>query len=250
MASLPPTPPAPPGAAARAFRRGLADALPLSPVLVPFGLVFGVVSADAGLDMAQVLGFSVLVLAGASQITAVQLLQEQAPLAVVLLSALAVNLRMAMYSASLVPWLGGAPAWARAAAAYGLVDANFALSLATFEAEPRWSMAERLAYFAAGALLLAAPWPAVCAAGAALGRTLPEGLGLDYAVPLSFIALVAPMLRHRAQVLAAGLAFALALAFDGLAPGVGLILAALVAMAAGGALEARDERRRAPGTPA
>ena len=68
-------------------------------------------ATEAGIDVAQVMGFSVLVLAGASQFSAVQLLSDHAPVLVVLASSLAINLRMAMYSASLTPWLGAAPAW-------------------------------------------------------------------------------------------------------------------------------------------
>ena len=66
--------------------------------------------------------FSLVVIAGAAQFTALQLLQEEAPTVIVLISALAVNLRMAMYSASLTPYIGSAPLWQRAFAAYLTVD--------------------------------------------------------------------------------------------------------------------------------
>ncbi|MRX49749.1 branched-chain amino acid ABC transporter permease [Paracoccus sp. S-4012] len=228
----------------RAFRQGLLASLPLAPVFLPFGLIFGVVSIQAGFDLAQVWGFSVLVLAGASQITAVQLIAEGAPAWLVLVSALAVNLRMAMYSASLVPWLGAAPLGARAGVAYALVDTTYALAVVHYEAEPGMMMAERLAFFAGLAVTLALPWPLVCGLGAALGQALPGGLGLDYAVPITFIAMTAPMLRSRAQIAAAVVAFGLALVLAGLPSGVGLLPAAILGMAVGAAIEARDERRR------
>ena len=69
---------------------------------------------DAGLTLAQTIGFTVLVIAGAAQFAAVQLMLDNAAIGFVLLAALAVNLRMAMYSAALVPYLGSAPLWQRA----------------------------------------------------------------------------------------------------------------------------------------
>ena len=77
----------------QAFWHGLVQSLPFMLVLVPFGMLFGVVAAEAGLSLVHVLGFSTLVLAGASQFTAVQLMTDQAPVLVVIITAIAVNLR-------------------------------------------------------------------------------------------------------------------------------------------------------------
>ena len=84
------------------YLTGLRDGAPFVLVIVPFATVFGVLSKSAGLNVLEALAFSVAVLAGAAQFTALQLMQDQAPTLVVLASALAVNLRMAMYSASAV----------------------------------------------------------------------------------------------------------------------------------------------------
>ncbi|MFT6271735.1 MAG: putative branched-subunit amino acid permease, partial [Dinoroseobacter sp.] len=92
-----------------AFWLGFRDSAPFVVVVAPFALVFGVIATEAGLNLAEVMGFTFLVIAGAAQLTALQLMTENAPTVVVLVSALAVNLRMAMYSASLAPHLGNAP---------------------------------------------------------------------------------------------------------------------------------------------
>src|SRR5690606_8776600 len=97
-----------------AYLRGLRDGLPFIVVLLPFALLFGVVATEAGLTLAQAMGFNILVIAGSSQFAAVALMQENAPLFAVLATSLAVNLRMAMYSAALVPHFGAAPLWQRA----------------------------------------------------------------------------------------------------------------------------------------
>ena len=85
------------------YLAGVRDGLPFILMAAPFATVFGVAATDAGLTLAQVMGFSVLVIAGASQFAAVQMMADNAGIALVLFAALAVNLRMAMYSASLGP---------------------------------------------------------------------------------------------------------------------------------------------------
>jgi predicted branched-subunit amino acid permease len=106
----------------RALAAGLRMGLPFSLVVVPFGLVFGVAAIEAGFDTLQTGLFSLLVGAGAAQLAALQMIVEGAPLLIVVLTGTAVNLRLAMYSASLAPHLGAAPLRQRALAAFFLID--------------------------------------------------------------------------------------------------------------------------------
>lgn len=229
---------------ARCVQKGMLGALPFLLVLVPFGMLFGVVSTDAGLDLPQVLGFSVLVLAGASQFTAVQLLQEHTPAIIVILSALAVNLRMAMYSASMVPWLGAASPRAKGLLAYALIDQTYALAIQHYEANPRLRLDQRLAYFLGAAIVCCLPWVASCVLGFTLGRAIPESWALDFALPITFLAMVAPMLRSPAHIAAAAVSIIGALAFSGLPSGMGVLLIAPIAMATGALVETWMERRK------
>ena len=115
-----------------AYRKGIVDALPFVLVIIPFASLFGLLATEAGLNVFETLTFSIVVIAGAAQFTALQLLQEDVPTAIVLASALAVNLRMAMYSASLTPWIGSAPVWQRALAAYMTVDQSYVASMTQY----------------------------------------------------------------------------------------------------------------------
>ncbi|WP_245155630.1 AzlC family ABC transporter permease [Paracoccus ravus] len=230
---------------AQCFRHGIVQSLPFLLVLVPFGLLFGVLAAEAGLDLAQVMGFSVLVLAGASQFTAVQLLTDHAPVLIVILSALAVNLRMAMYSASLVPWLGNAKPKQRAMVAYLLIDQTYALSIRQFEDNPRLRMDQRIAYFVGTAVCACTPWLIASALGFLVGRAIPESWALDFALPITFLAMIAPMLRSLAHIAAAGVSIVAALVFTVLPSGLGILLAAPLAMATGAWVEKRTEGLRA-----
>lgn len=229
---------------AQAFRYGMIQSLPFLIVIVPFAMLFGVVALEAGVDIAQVLGFSVLVLAGASQFTAVQLLSDHAPTWVVILSGLAVNLRMAMYSASLVPWLKGASGGQKAWIAYTLIDQSYALAIQHYERHPRLNLQQRLAYFFGAAVAMCVPWIAASWLGAALGQAIPDDIALDFAMPITFLAMIAPMLRTQAHMAACFVSIIAALLLAGLPSGLGMMIAALFGMGTGALIEVWTERRQ------
>lgn len=220
-----------------AFLNGLRDGAPFVLVIVPFGAVFGVVGTGAGLDLAAVLGFSVLVVAGASQLAAVQMIADNAPAVIVIVTALAVNLRMAMYSASLTPHLGAAPVWKRALAAYVLVDQSYAVSHARFESAPQAPVAQKYAYFFGTCALIVPLWVAATWAGAVMGDLIPDWMPVEAMVPITFVSLIAPALRTLAHVAAAMTSVVGTLAFSFLPYNTGLLVAAALAMAAGVAVE-------------
>ena len=226
------------------YWRGNRDGLPFVLVIAPFGAVFGVVATEAGLDLAQVMGFSVLVIAGAAQFVAVQMMVEHAPAMIVLAAALAVNLRMAMYSASLAPHLGRLPFWKRAFVSYLMVDQTYAAAILRYENQPQLSPQARLAYFLGVATPIVPVWYLATWAGAALGSAVPAGLPIDFAVPITFLALIVPMLRTLPHVVAAIVSILGVLAFAALPFNLGLLVAALLAMVAGAETERRMTRGR------
>lgn len=225
------------------FLRGLRGGAPFLLVISPFGLLFGVIGTEAGLNLAQVMGFTVLVIAGAAQFTAVQMMVDNAPTLIILATALAVNLRMAMYSASLTPYLGEAPLWQRALIAYGLVDQSYAVSILEFENDPQMSLKHRFVFFMGTFLVVAPFWYGSTLVGALVGAAIPPGWALDFAIPITFLALVAPALRTIPHVAAALVSTVCALVLAGLPYGTGLLLAALAAMGAGAATEIALEKR-------
>ncbi len=227
-----------------AFLRGALDGAPFILVVVPFAALFGVVATEAGLPLAEVMGFSVLVIAGAAQFTAVQLMQDGAPTLVILATSLAVNLRMAMYSASLAPHLGGIKPWQKALVACFLVDQSYMLAISRYEAHPQMRQGEKLAYFAGVMAPVAPAWYLASLAGAMLGAAIPPAFALDFAVPITFLAMVAPMLKSAAHVAAALTSILTALALAFLPYGTGLLVAALAAMVVGAEVERQVARRR------
>jgi predicted branched-subunit amino acid permease len=227
-----------------AYWQGLRAGLPFMLVVVPFGLLFGVVANQAGWTLTQNLMMSVMVIAGASQFAALQLLTENAPTLIVIATALAVNLRLAMYSASIAPHIGTAPLWQRALAAYFLVDQTYGAAIARYELQPTMSVPQRIAYFFGAATPVCGPWYLATVIGQQAGSAIPPALALDFAVPITFIALVAPMLRTLPHVVAAFVSVVASLALSWIPYNLWLIIAAGLAMAAGAGTEIWQERRR------
>ena len=225
-----------------AYRQGALDAAPFILVAVPFAMVFGLLAVEAGLPVVQVMVFSGAVIAGAAQFTALGLMTDGAPTVIVLLTALAVNLRMAMYSAALAPWLGPAPLWQRAIAAFVLFDQTYAASALRFEENPDWSVPTRMAYYAGSATPVVPAWLIGTFLGAVTGSALPDWLALDFAVPICFLALIGPMLRTPAHVAAAMTSVVLAIGLAWMPYSLGLIVAGIGAMLVGAEIDRRMSR--------
>ncbi|MBC6437051.1 MAG: AzlC family ABC transporter permease [Rhodobacteraceae bacterium] len=224
-----------------AYWQGVCAGLPFLLMIVPFGGVFGVLATEAGLNLAEVMGFSVLVIAGASQLVALQLMTENTPIFIILASSLAVNLRMAMYSAALASHLGRAPLWQRVLVAYLNVDQTYALGALEYEAQPDRPLAEKVAFFLGTATPICPMWYLATWAGAVLGARLPPDFAPDFAVPIAFIALVAPALRTVAHVAAALTAVIMAILFAALPFNLGVIPAAALAMVVGAKVESQTK---------
>ena len=222
---------------AAAYWSGFRAGMPFILVVVPFALLFGLVATEAGLDLLQTMTMAILVIAGAAQITALALMAEQAPVIIVLATSLAVNLRMAMYSAALAPHLGKAGSWTKLLMAYLLVDQNFAIASLKFEESPEMSTSEKVAFYFGAVSPVAPLWYIATFVGALLGSAIPPEFSLDFAIPICFIALTGPMLRTPAHVVAALVSIVGALALVWVPYSMGLLIAAVLAMMAGAQAE-------------
>ena len=225
------------------YRQGIIASSPFILVVVPFAALFGVLATEAGLSLVETMAFSIVVIAGAAQFTALQLMQENAPTAIVLLSALAVNLRMAMYSASLTPYIGAAPLWQRALCAYLTVDQTYVVGISKYEAEPEMTVPQRVAFFMGAVTPIVPLWYIFTLIGALAGTRIPESWALDFAIPIAFLAMIAPMFRTPAHLVAALVAVAVSLPAAILPYSLGLIVAGIAGMMAGAQAELWLERR-------
>jgi 4-azaleucine resistance transporter AzlC len=217
-----------------ALRRGVRDVSPLLLGVAPFGLVVGVAAANAGLDLELAVGMSVIVFAGASQLAALELLGSDAPLAVVLVTAAVINLRMLMYSASIAPHFRDFGASLKAGFAHILTDQAYALSIARFETD---DSIDRRAYYAGVAVPLFVIWQIMTVAGVLLGARVPAAWGLDFAVPLVFLALLVPAVDDRPTMAAALVGGSVAVLGAGWPLNLGLPVGAAIGILAGAGAE-------------
>lgn len=222
-----------------AYLRGMRDGSPFLFVAVPFALLFGVVATEAGLNVAQVMAFSTVVIAGAAQMTAMQLMVEDTPTMIILATALAVNLRMVMYSASLAPYVGKQPLWKRSLIGYALFDQTYAAAIVEFEKRPDMSQAQRVQYYAGTATPIIPAWIIATYVGAVLGAGIPPEFALDFALPITFLAMLAPMMKTPAHVAAAATSIILTLVFAFIPYNLGLLIAAVAALVVGVQVETR-----------
>ena len=227
------------------FWEGFRAGLPFIVVIAPFGLLFGVVATEAGLNIVETMAMTVLVIAGSAQFTAIALMEENAPTLIVILTAVAVNLRMALYSASMAPHLGKAAVWQRMFVAYMLVDQSYAVSAAKLEAAPQLTQTQKFSFFTGVIILMVPCWYGATFMGAVAGEAIPPDYALDFAVPITFIAIFAPLMRSLPHLVAAVVSVVFTLALLWVPYALGLIIAAMIAMPAGAATEIWLERRRA-----
>ncbi len=219
------------------FWAGVRNILPLLVGVVPFGLIYGAAAVAAGVPQSVAQAMSAVIFAGSSQFIAAQLIGTSAPGLVILLTVFVVNLRHALYSASVAPYTKQlAPVW-KWLLAYLLTDEAYAMTIMHYRQSD--DVTNRHWYYLGSALALWVSWQTSTAVGVFVGAQIPSSWPLDFALPVSFIALVVPALKDRASVgaaLVAGIAGVVAL---GLPYKLGLMSAALVGIVVGLALEGK-----------
>jgi len=223
------------------FLAGARNTLPILLGVLPFGLFFGTLAVEVGLTPAQAQGMSLLVFAGSAQFIAVDLIRQGAAPAVIILTIFVVNLRHALYSASLAPHVGRLPLRWRALMAWLLTDEAFAVS------SPRYRAAdlERAHwYFLGTGLALWTCWQLSTAAGIAFGARIPESWSLDFALPLTFLAMLLPALTDSPSWAAAVAGAAFSILLSDLPFGLGLVTASAIAVGVGVGVEAWTSRAR------
>lgn len=215
----------------RALVDGARASSPLLVGIIPFGLVLGVIAADAGIGPALGWATSFIIFAGAAQLATIQLFDEGVVAVVVIATALVINSRHIMYSAAMVPHFGEFPRWSRYVLPYLLTDQAFALSTVRYRDvdDPvyrRW-------FFTGTAMTLWIAWQLSTLIGVFLGAQLPESLSLEFAIPLVFVALLVLTVRSRPDLIAAVIGGVVAVLAAPAPLGLGLIIGALAGVAAG-----------------
>ena len=235
------------------FFAGVRAELPLQVGVAPFGFIYGALAIQLGIPVSIAQAMSSVIFGGSSQFIAAPLIVAQTPALILILTVFVVNLRHALYSASVAPYLEKLSAWWKILLAYLLTDEAYAVAIAHFQPHPRSPSPEIVPqisregdnrhWFLFGAgITLWSFWQASTVVGIFVGAQVPPEWSLDFALPLTFIAIVLPMLRNRAYVICAIVAGIGGVLAFGLPYKLGYIAAAIVAIVIGFILETRWKR--------
>ena len=180
---------------------------------------------------------SLLVFAGASMVASAQLLASSAPVAVIIVTTLIINLRFMMYSASLRQHFAAAPLRWRLAIGYLTADTVSGLALGPFDQHAE----HKLEYVLGAGVVVWVVWQLAVLGGVLIGAGVPASWRLEFAAPLAFIALTIPFLRERAMIVAALAAGVTVIVAHDLPLRLNIVAAAAVGITAGLLFEKRGK---------
>ncbi|MEM7802478.1 MAG: AzlC family ABC transporter permease, partial [Chloroflexota bacterium] len=167
------------------FLQGMRDISPVLPGVLPFGLIAGVTAVSVGLSIVQTIGMSIFVVAGASQLAALELIQNGSIIGIILLTVAMINIRHMMYSATIAPHFVKHPLIWRLFLPYLLIDQVFLFASLRYNREPE--MPYKRAYYLGLATMILTGWHSATIIGALLGTQIPPAWGLDFVIPLVFM---------------------------------------------------------------
>lgn len=199
--------------------------------VAPFGLVFGVTAIAADVPTIAAWASSFIVFAGASQIAIVELMDGGGTPVIAVVTAIVINARHLMYSADMGRYTVSVPLRTKAAVGYLLTDQAYLVTANRFP-DPTVGRGT-IAFYFGGAVALWTTWQITTTAGMVLGAAIPESWSLEFAIPLTFMALLVLAIRDRPQLVAAATGGLVALAAVGMPYNLGLMAGAAAGIVAG-----------------
>jgi 4-azaleucine resistance transporter AzlC len=215
------------------FIAGMRDTLPLEIGAVPFGIVFGVLALNSGFSPLGAMGLSLFVFAGSSQFIGATLTGAGAALWVIVFTTFIVNLRHALYSATLSPHMKHLSQKWLLPLGFWLTDETFVMVAARYNRDD--NSPYKHWYHLGSSVFMYVNWAACTLIGIVAGQAIPDlsNWGLDFAMYVTFIGMLIPLIKTRPVLLAAVVGGLTAVLFNGLPNQMGLIVAALSGVAAG-----------------
>ncbi len=208
---------------------GFRAVLPIISGIIPFGAVMGSSFSEARLSFFEAMLMNTTVYAGAAQLATVDLMKLDAAVFVVVTTGLIINLRFLLYSAAMAPYVHDSSPLVKFLCAFTLTDQSYATMSANqdkFETNT-----EAVNFYLGTAFCMILVWDLAVIAGFVFGNFAPSSWSLDYAVPLSFVALLIPTLKNKTYVAVALFSSIFSLILHELPLRTGLMTTALLAMA-------------------
>lgn len=215
------------------FWKGVKATFPLVVGAIPFGIIFGALAVTAGLSGGAAQAMSAIVFAGSSQFIAVGLIAAGAGVGTIVFTTLIVNLRHALYATTLAPHMKHLRGKWLLPLGFWLTDETFVVSIQRYE-QPDASPYKHWFYFGS-AVFMYTNWQLCTFIGYVAGQAIPDpaSWGLDFAMIVTFIGMLVPMVKDRPALVAVLVAGATAVAAHSLPNQLGLFLGAALGIIAG-----------------
>jgi len=222
----------PTGLLRASFREGMRDASPIFVGLLPTGAVTGIAIAGAGFGYGEALASSTVMFSGMAQIAAVELVSVRAPLIIVMVTVMMINLRYVLYSATFSTVMRRESFVRRASLTYFLSDTLFARTVSR-TTDPNFDSSIFWAYSMGIGVISVLSWVIGTSLGFFAGDSIPDQVPMDFAVPMMILALLFPVLRSAPMIIAALFGGGVALIAAGMPANLGILVGALSGIVAG-----------------
>lgn len=216
----------------RAFREGVKACAPTMPGIFAWGMVTAMAMVKSGLTVWQALGMTFVVFAGSAQLASIPLIAANAPIWVVFITAVVVNLRFVIFSAALGPHFGHLPWYKRIWHGYFNADIMMALFPQRFSSVSITSTQGKVGYFNGVAYANWCAWQAGSVLGILLASRIPQSWGIGFAGTLALLAVAIPLIINTAALVGVAVASIVAVAAAAMPYRLGLLLAVIAGMAA------------------
>lgn len=215
------------------FSAGFRDTFPLVVGAIPFGLIFGALAVNSGLSSAAAMGFSLFVFAGSSQFIASGLVAQGVSIGLIIFTTFIVNVRHALYSATLAPHMKHLPQRWLLPLGFWLTDETFAVVVTRYNQNDESPFKHW--YHLGSSVFMYVNWNFWTFIGLVAGQSIPDlsRFGLAFAMDVTFIGMVVPQLKNRPMLLAALVAGFGAVILNSLPNKLGLIVAVFIGIAVG-----------------
>jgi branched chain amino acid efflux pump len=226
------------------FSNGIRDTIPMMIGAAPFGMIFGVLGISSGLSPMAVMGFSMIVFAGSSQFIAAGLVAQGIGIGFIVLTTFIVNLRHALYAASLGSYMQNLSQKWMLPLAFWLTDETYAVVVTRYPEKDKSPYKHWYHFGSSIAMYL--NWQLWTLIGLIAGTQLSgvAELGLDFAMVVTFIGIVVPLIITRPMLICALVASIVAVIANPLPNKAGLMVAAFAGIAAGIIVETIQNREK------
>jgi predicted branched-subunit amino acid permease len=232
----------------QAFWEGFKISTGALPGICAWGVVSGMAMVKSGLTLTQALGMTFIVFGGTMQLASLPLIVANAPIWLIFVTSMVVNLRFVIFAAAIGPHFAHLPWYKRIWYGYLNGDTGTAFFAQRFPLSTLHQPQGKIGFFAGVCYPNWWVWQIGSVAGILLASQIPQSWGIGFAGTLVLLAIMVPLIINAAALAGVAVTGVVAVVAAGLPYRLGLLLAVLVGMAvammADSLLDKRKKRER------